>query len=301
MPKNNRAYKDSLFTDLFYTDETAKENLLSLFNALYGTSYTDVQLIERVRLEDVLFKDFKNDIAFTVAARRIILGEQQSTVNKNMPLRFLLYIAREYEQIISVRDRYRSRCIPIPTPGFITFYNGKTKQPEEQILKLSDAFMDRNFHLQPLELNVRVININSDAKHKILDECRILREYSLFVEEARKYGKNNLRKAVEDCISQGILEEYLSRRGSEVVNMLMAQYDYEMDIEVNREEAREEALEEGIAKGMEKGMEKGCNNSIDAMADLMQGKSPEVVKETYGLAQEKIDRMLKLLRMKKAE
>ncbi|MDD7218761.1 MAG: hypothetical protein PUI16_02035 [Clostridia bacterium] len=66
MAKENKNYKDSVFTDLFYSDRDAKVNLLSLYNALYGTSYTDSNLIRKVRLEDVIFKNFKNDIAFTV-------------------------------------------------------------------------------------------------------------------------------------------------------------------------------------------------------------------------------------------
>lgn len=69
MTKENRNYKDSVFTDLFYSDRDAKMNLLSLYNALYGTDYADPEIIRKVRLEDVIFKNFKNDIAFTVNDR----------------------------------------------------------------------------------------------------------------------------------------------------------------------------------------------------------------------------------------
>ena len=41
MEKENREHKDSLFVDLFYQDETAKKNLLSLYNALHDTNYED--------------------------------------------------------------------------------------------------------------------------------------------------------------------------------------------------------------------------------------------------------------------
>ena len=46
-----RNYKDSVFVDLFYTDETAGENLLSLYNALYDDSLTDIHALKGVRLE----------------------------------------------------------------------------------------------------------------------------------------------------------------------------------------------------------------------------------------------------------
>lgn len=39
--------------------------------------------------------------------------------------------------------------------------------------------------------------------------------------------------------------DYLKRKGSEVVNMLTAEYDYETDIEVQRGEAYDEGREEG--------------------------------------------------------
>ena len=45
--KANRNYKDSVFVDLFARDITAKENFISLYNALHGTNLdvktTDVQ------------------------------------------------------------------------------------------------------------------------------------------------------------------------------------------------------------------------------------------------------------------
>lgn len=57
MAKENKNYKDSVFTDLFYSDRDAKSNLLSLYNALHGTCYTDPEIIRKIRLEDVIFKN----------------------------------------------------------------------------------------------------------------------------------------------------------------------------------------------------------------------------------------------------
>ena len=242
MAKENREHKDSVFTDLFCKDETAKENLLELHNALYDTNDTDPELIKVISLEDVLFKNLKNDVAFTVRNQKIVLSEHQSTVNPNIPLRDLLYIAREYEKIIAVRDRYKTSLVKIPTPRFFVFYNGTEDYPAEQILKLSAAFCETEENIS-LELAVKVININPDKQHEILEKCKVLREYSQFVEATRNYreDEDQLQKAVKECIEKGILADYLLRKSSEVVNMLMAEYDYEMDIEVQREEAAKEA------------------------------------------------------------
>lgn len=249
MAKENREYKDSVFRDLFHTDEKARENLLELYNALYDTDYTDPELIHYIGLEDILFKDFKNDLAFTMNQDRLVLSEHQSTVCYNIPLRDLLYIAREYEKIVPFRERYRSTAIRIPTPKFIVFYNGSEDFPKEKILKLSDLYLEREETFD-LELTVRVININPDKHHELLDKCEILREYSQFVEVTRKYkdDKKRLQKAIGECIQEGILSDYLQRKSSEVMNMLMAEYSYEMDMEVQREEAEEKKLVEYVDK-----------------------------------------------------
>ena len=65
------------------------------------------------------------------------------------------------------------------------------------------------------------------------------------------------KKAIKECIEKGILADYLMRKGSEVVNMLLDEYDYETDIEVQREEAREEGRKEGREQGREEGQRMG--------------------------------------------
>ena len=82
MAKENRKHKDSVFTDLFENDQTARKNVLELYNALFDTNYTDEEVIKVVTLDQVLFMSFKNDVAFMVDNRRIVLSEHQSTINR---------------------------------------------------------------------------------------------------------------------------------------------------------------------------------------------------------------------------
>ena len=241
-----RNYKDSVFVDLFYTDQNAGENLLSLYNALYDDVLTDIHALKGVRLENVLYMPFANDIAFTVESKKIILGEHQSTLNRNMPLRCLLYVAREYEQLVPVRKRFRTNAAQIPTPYFIIFYNGRAEQEKETLLRLSDAYQEKSDSgMYALELEVRMININQKAGHPILEKCPVLKEYSAFVEHVRAYGNDEqkLTKAIIECIKEGILSEYLKRKSREVINMLIGEYDYEMDMQEKQEEIREEMQE----------------------------------------------------------
>ena len=165
-----------------------------------------------------------------------------------MPLRCLLYAGRVYEELVEEDARYRTKQVMIPTPEFYVFYNGKEDFPVEKELVLSDAYLcppeDNS-----LELKVKVININSDKAHKLLAKCEILREYSIFIETIRKYADSEegaIKKAIQECMEKGILTEYLKRKGSEVRNMLIAEYSYEKDIQIKQQEARQEGWDEGI-------------------------------------------------------
>ena len=180
MAKHNRRYKDSVFVDLFGEDKNAKEKFLSLYNALHGTTLDAATKFESLRLEQAMYMTFYNDVAHLVDDRIIVLVEHQSTINRNMPLRCLQYVARLYEQIQNPRDRYFRRLKKIPTPEFYVFYNGEETYPEQATLKLSDAFMTSP--VQPsLELVVSVININYNKGSDILRTCKPLKEYTLFV------------------------------------------------------------------------------------------------------------------------
>ena len=285
MEKENREHKDSLFVDLFYQDETAKKNLLSLYNALHDTNYEDETIIRKVKIDDVLYKNFKNDISCEVNGLVLVFGEHQSTINRNMPLRCLMYVGRAYEQLVDSKARYRTTLVKIPTPEFYVFYNGEKEQPLEQVLTLSDAFMNPVGE-NSVELKVKVININSDKAHGILDKCGILREYSQFISMVRKYSEEEsaIKKAIKECIEKGILADYLKRKGSEVENMLIAEYSYEEDMQVK--------LQEGIWQGRREG--------ITLSADIFQmvKKNPDLanvqIAENLGCSVEDVESTRKM-------
>lgn len=78
---------------------------------------------------------------------------------------------------------------------------------------------------------------------KIENKCDILKQYCQFVEIIRKdYDTKNYEsftKALNKCIEQGILSDYLKRNSTEVFNLLVNEYRYEDDIAAQREEADE--------------------------------------------------------------
>ena len=286
MSTANRKYKDSVFVDLFSEDEKAKENFLSLYNALHGTNLQLSCPVENIRLDNVMYMNIINDVSCLVDNKIIVLAEHQSTINENMPLRFLEYIARLYEKLQAPTDRYLRKLSKIPTPEFYVFYNGKEDYPETTVLRLSNAFIVKPEQM-PLELEVKVFNINKNKAADVLSRCKTLDEYSLFVEEVRIQTQldpeNGFTNAVKICIEKGILKEYLQRKSREVINMLVAEYDYDTDIAVQREESLRIGIEQGFSDG-------AYQKAIETAKNLLAMKFPieNIVKAT-GLSIQEVE------------
>ena len=260
MRKHNRRYKDSVFVDLFSNDRTAKDNFLALYNALYNTNYQSTDILKNIRLKQTMYMSFANDVSYLVDNKIIVLAEHQSTVNPNMPLRCLEYVTRLYEHIQNPRDRYSRVLKKIPVPVFYVFYNGRENIPAQKILRLSDSFIKQP-ETPTLELVVKLININYDKNSQILKSCEPLGQYSLFVDAVRRHiavdKEHGFENAIKECIKNDILREYLQRKSREVINMLIAEYDYATDIAVQREEAGRIAFVNGIKQGKSLGLIEG--------------------------------------------
>ena len=135
----NSGYKNSVFSLLFGDPAALRE----LYGALEGVTLDPAIPVTINTLSGALYMERYNDISFTIGDKLVILIEHQSTINHNMPLRLLLYIARVYEQIIEKEKKgalYRERQIRIPVPEFIVLYNGTKPCADQQRLRLSDAF-----------------------------------------------------------------------------------------------------------------------------------------------------------------
>ena len=134
--KANVKHKNSVFSFLFSDEEALHE----LYSAVKDIALPPDAQIDINTLADILFMDQINDVSYTIDNRLVVLIEHQSTINENLPLRLLLYIARVYEKIIDQKKRYQTKLVEIPTPEFIVLYNGRAKFPEYKTMKLSDAF-----------------------------------------------------------------------------------------------------------------------------------------------------------------
>lgn len=292
--KANRKYKDTVFRMLF----SDRKNLLSLYNAVNGTTYDNPSMLEIVTLENAVYIGMKNDLSFIVNTN-LFLYEHQSTYNPNMPLRDLLYIAAEYQKLVDNKSLYSPILQKIPEPNFIVFYNGTEKKEESWVTYLSEAYEDFSGEAN-LELKVLTLNVNEGHNRKLMEECHILREYAQYVAKVRKYTKEmNLDGAVElavdECIQEGILVEFLRKNKSEVVAMSIFEYNQEEEERKWKESVYEAARAEGRAEGRVEGKAEG---KLQAKKEIVQslaergmnlGDIAEIIKVSQKTIQEWLD------------
>ena len=284
----NKQHKNSMFCMLFGTPEVLKE----LYSAVEGFDVPKDSINNINTLTDVFFMNKINDISFTIDDRIVVLIEHQSTINDNMPVRFLMYIGRIYEKIIEEEKIYKSKLIKIPEPEFIVLYNGTAPYPDYKELKLSAAFKNTDGIKQtkrntiPLELIVKVYNINYGKNPEIMRKSETLNNYSFLIKKILQYKKikpleKAVRDAIEYCIEKNILKKFLMEHSSEIINMLIGEWNMDVAMAVACEEAREDGWEEGIREGREKGRKD--EKLIIARNLFTKGSTPEFIQEITGL------------------
>ena len=255
-PLVNRNYKDTVFRMLF----SDRKNLLSLYNAVNQKHYTDPEDLEIVTLENAIYMGMKNDLAFIIDTN-LYLYEHQSTYNPNMPLRDLFYISNEYQKLLDKKSLYSSSLQKIPAPNFIELYNGTDTLSDFSEHRLSSAF--ENLSGEPkLELIVTVLNINEGHNALLMEHCQTLKEYSQYVAKVRKYAAGMpldqaVKYAVDECIKENILADFLRKNRAEVISMSIFEYDKEEEEKKLRKAEYKAGVEAGVSLGVEKGVKKG--------------------------------------------
>lgn len=257
----NRKYKDRLFR-LIFKD---KENLLQLYNAINDSHYTNPNDLMITTIDDVVFMGMKNDLSFIIDDV-MSLYEHQSTYSPNLPLRGLFYFSAMYRDYIEPMKQqlYTESPLQIPFPVYLVFYNGMKEEPERKEIPLSNLFIQNEKELQPaLECTATLLNINLGHNRELMEKCRILKEYAQFIQMIRSKIASELpfqeavESAVNECISKGILSEILRKNKTEVIDVILTEYD--------ENEFREFLKEDSWKKGHEAGVEEERKNSIRFM------------------------------------
>lgn len=267
MQKVNRCFKSEVFSLLLEN----KANALQVYNALNNTEYYVLEDLNIYKLENAIYLSYVNDASFIIAST-LNIYEHQSTVNPNMPLRKLIYISNLIADLVKNENLFGTKLVTIPTPKFVTFYNGLEDMPEIQELKLSDAY--EVFTDNPeLELKCTVININIGENKAFLEKCKVIKDYAIFVDLVRQnLEKLTLDDAVEitidRCIKEHILEDFLKSERVKVMSLSVLEFNLERQLKFEREEGREEGADLKTISQVCKKLIKG--KSVEEIADELE-------------------------------
>ena len=266
----NRIYKDRLYKMIF----NDKSELLKLYNAINGTHYDDPAMLTITTLDNAIYMTMENDLSFIIDMR-LALYEQQSTVNPNLPLRFLMYITDIYSAYTKDMNIYGSKKVQIPLPSFVIFYNGVKSQPDRTEFLLSELFHPTTD--QPaLELKAVMLNINKGHNQELMNACHTLRDYSEYVARIRTYSAempltDAVEKAITECIHENILRDFLLKNRAEAKAMSIYEYDEEKTLRMFREEGYEDRERNGKIQATIE-MCLGFNLSSDAIVQKLMTK-----------------------------
>ena len=283
----NRMYKSRIFAMLF----SDRNELLKLYNAINGTSYDDPDLLQVNTLENAVYMSMQNDVSFIIDMR-LNLYEHQSTYSPNLPVRYLLYVADVYSDYTKDMNLYGTKAVKLPTPRFVIFYNGQAEQPARKELKLSELFSIPDAD-PSLELKAVMLNINKGHNRKLMETCRTLQDYAEYTFRVREYAAEMpldlaVEQAITECISEGILADFLRKNRAEAKKVSI----YEYDEERHMRQTREEGMEEGYANGFSQGIEQGITQTVINL--LKSGLLTDIqIREITGLDQEQLDELKK--------
>ena len=204
----------------------------------------------------------------------------------------------EYQQYVDDKSLYSSRVQKIPAPKFMVFYNGTDAVDDRVEIRLSNAYE----HLvgEPdLELKVLMLNVNEGHNKELMEQCKTLKEYAIYVARVRKYASEmNLNdavaRAIDECIKEGILVEFLRKNRSEVKMVSILEYDKEWEEKKLRKAEYEAGKSEGIEIGKSEGIEIGRDKTMaEIICNMIKSGFPiERIAEVTGKKAEQIQTIL---------
>ena len=265
---------------------------LDVYNAMAGTAYTDPEIIEIHTLESGVSLTVHNDASFVVSMDSVLnIYEHQSTYNPNMPLREQIYFVTIIKKLVENRYLLSHKLVKIPTPKFAVFYNGDKTRPEREVLKLSDAYENQSDEPQ-LELMCTVYNINPGNNEDLKKRSQTLREYMIFVgyvnenlakaKKGEKDYETAIRDAVNRCIAEDILKDFLLERREDVQKSMMFDLTYEKQMENAKREWHNDGVEEGVIRQLAVSIVKKVkkNKTLEEIADELE-ESIETIQPIY--------------------
>lgn len=234
MPEMKRNVKDSVFTYLFSDPQYARELYLYLHPEDTSVTEDDCKL---VTIQNILSDGQYNDLGLQIRDTLIILAEAQSTFSPNLPIRVLLYMAKEYKTYIDEHKLrlYSTKAVTLPRAELYMIYSGK-KQNIPEILRLSDLCGGKG----SIEVTVKILRGgDSSIVGQYVEFCKIADE------QRALYGltKQAIQETIRICLERSILVPFLTARREEVIDIMEMLFSQEEVWELDRQEIAREASE----------------------------------------------------------
>ncbi len=173
---------------------------------------------------------------------------------------------------------------------YFVFYNGSREAEDKVVLRLSDSFEKQN---PGFEWTATMFNINHGHNKELMDNCKCLQDYALYVNMVREYidkgysSQDAAGMAVEDAIEAKLLNGFFARHKAEVMFSYLTDFDQNLYEKTIREESFEEGLEKGIEQGLEQGHED--EKVFVAMNMLKSDFSDEDIVKLTGISRELLE------------
>ena len=126
-----------------------------------------------------------------------------------------------------------------------------------------------------LELRVTVLNVNEGHNKELMEHCQTLKEYAQYVARVRKYTSSTelsleeaVERAVDECMKEGILSEFLTKNRAEVISMSIFEYDKDEEEKKLRKAEYEAGMEAKMKNLIKKKLEKG--KCIETIAEELE-------------------------------
>jgi predicted transposase/invertase (TIGR01784 family) len=74
-----------------------------------------------------------------------------------------------------------------------------------------------------------------------------------------------IEKAIEDCLKEGILTDFLNKHKEEIKTMLVAEWDFDLEKKVLKQESWQEGLQKGREEGREEGQKELLQKNVQRM------------------------------------
>jgi hypothetical protein len=240
-----------------------------------------------------MMADLYNDVGFRVKDEIFILVEAQSTWSMNIIIRMFLYLAETYNNYYkeTKQSLYSGKKVTFPKPELYVIYTGE-RGNKKDVISLSEEFL--NGEAFSLEVKVKVLfdGKQGDIVNQYVEFTKIYQEQLKLYNRTRK----TVLETIKICKNKNVLKEYLEKRESEVVTIMMTLFDTEYTFKTYVDSEKREAEEKGERKGRIEGKREGIiegerkgrlNATIEVCKDLGVSVSETVkrIVNDFGLSE----------------